>query len=105
MNIRCCALIAVIVLRAACAFGQSEHATVRRAFGGIQPAISPDGNVIALSFQGSICRMPSEGGTLTRLSVGEGADVEPAWSPDGKQIAFIRSPAFYAGVFRMIRAD
>src|SRR5438128_1389993 len=54
-----------------------------RAFGGLQPRLSPDGKQIALSFQGSIAVMPSEGGVLTVLTRAEGWDVEPAWSADG----------------------
>src|SRR5205823_850803 len=49
--------------------------------------------------------MPSEGGTLTRLSRGEGWDVEPAWSPDGKRIAFINAPGFNTGPIRLIEAE
>ena len=87
------------------ASGQSDESVARRAFGGIQPALSPDGRVIALSCQGAICRMPSEGGTLTRLTRSEGWDVEPAWSPDGKQIAFINAPGFSVGPLRLIAAE
>jgi TolB protein len=76
-----------------------------RAFGGIQPVLSPDGRAIALSYQGAICRMPPEGGSLTRLTRGEGWDIEPTWSPDGKQIAFINAPGFYVGPLRLIAAD
>ena len=49
--------------------------------------------------------MPSGGGTLTRLTRSEGWDVEPAWSPDGKQIAFINTPGFNAGPLRLIAAE
>ena len=49
--------------------------------------------------------MPSAGGTLTRLTRKEGWDVEPAWSPDGKQIAFINAPGFNTGPLRLIAAD
>ena len=61
--------------------------------------------MIALSFQGAICRLPRDGGNLTRLTRGEGWDVEPAWSPDGKQIAFINAPAFNTGPLRLIAAE
>jgi hypothetical protein len=49
--------------------------------------------------------MPSNGGILTRLTDGEGFDVEPAWSPDGKTIAYINSPNFFGGELRLLRAE
>jgi TolB protein len=88
-----------------CAPGQSAQETARRAFGPIHPALSPDGRLIALSFQGAVCRIPSEGGALIRLTRGEGWDIEPAWSPDGKWIAFINAPGFNAGPLRLITAE
>src|SRR5438093_7860551 len=84
---------------------QSEESVARRAFGGIQPVLSPDGRVLALSFQGAICRMAGAGGTLTRLTRGEGWDVEPAWSPDGKRIGFINTSVFTVGTLQLIAAD
>ncbi len=84
---------------------QNSNAVARRAFGGIQPVISPDGRTIALSFHGSIARMPAEGGTLTRLTHEAGWDIEPAWSPDGKHLAYINSPGLATGPLRMISAS
>jgi hypothetical protein len=94
-----------LALAASGAFGQLDQSATHRAFGGIQPALLPDGRVIVLSYQGAICRMPSGGGTLTRLSRGEGWDVEPVWSPDGKRIAFINAPGFSIGPVRLIAAE
>jgi TolB protein len=85
--------------------GQAAEPVKQRLFGAVQPAISSDGKFIAFSYQGIICRMPSEGGALTQLTRNEGWDVEPAWSPDGKRIAFINAPAFTAGPLRMIAAE
>src|SRR5438552_3910440 len=70
MNLISLVLLALLVLQPARALSESAESITHRAFGGIQPVISPDGNIIALSLQGSICRMPREGGTLTRLSRG-----------------------------------
>jgi TolB protein len=83
----------------------SDDARARRAFGGIQPTRSPDGRAIALSYQGVICRMPSEGGDLIRLTRTEGWDVEPAWSPDSQRIVFINAPGFNTGLVRLIAAE
>src|SRR6185503_2107687 len=105
MNIHSFTLSGLVSLVASSLLAQPNESLAHRAFGGIQPVISPDGRLIALSFQGAICRMPSGGGTLTRLTHGEGWDVEPAWSPDGKQIAFINAPAFTAGQLRLISAQ
>src|SRR5262249_47549238 len=49
------------------------------ALGTIHPRISPDGQTIAVSYQGAIWTVPAEGGTLTRLSDGAGFDHDPAW--------------------------
>ncbi|MGH7943460.1 MAG: CehA/McbA family metallohydrolase, partial [Opitutaceae bacterium] len=78
--------------------------SARRAFGGIQPRVSPDGKWIAVSYQGAICRLPSEGGTLIRLTRGEGWDIDPAWSADGKRIVYINSTDFARGRLRVIDA-
>ena len=93
------------MLVALCALVQANEAPASHAFGGIQPSLSPDGRTVALSYQGAICRMPSEGGTLIRLTRGENWDVEPAWSPDGKRIAFINAPGFNTGPLRLIGVD
>ncbi len=59
-----------------------------RSIGAIQSKISPDGSTIAFAYQGSLWRMPREGGVMRRLSSGPSFDGDPAWSPDGKRIIF-----------------
>src|SRR4051794_40312772 len=68
-------------------------AKLPKALGAIQPRMSSDGSTIAFSYQGEIWTSPRTGGTMTLLTPGQGADTEPAWSPDGKRIAFIRGGA------------
>ncbi|MCB1122187.1 MAG: CehA/McbA family metallohydrolase, partial [Verrucomicrobiae bacterium] len=73
--------------------------------GGIQPQISVDGKEIVFSCQGAIWKISRTGGTMVRLTDQPGFDIEPAWSPDGKWIAFIRSNNFTAGRLQIIAAD
>jgi TolB protein len=75
------------------------------ALGAIHPRISPDGKTIAVSYQGAIWSVPAAGGVMTRLTDGEGFDHEPAWSPDGKRIAFVRGPNQLGGDLHIIQAD
>src|SRR5687767_12643806 len=105
MNVRRLVAAALLGFAGWPAPAETDDSAARRAFGAIQPTISPDGRVIALSFQGAICRIPSQGGTLTRLTRGEGWDVGPAWSPDGQQIAYISAPGFHQGQVRLIQTE
>ncbi len=54
----------------------------------MQPSLSPDGKMLAFSYQGDIWTMPSQGGTAQRLTIHEGYESKPIWSPDGQNIAF-----------------
>lgn len=81
-----------------------SHPVDRRAVGAIMPRLSPDGETITVSYQGAIWKLPRGGGAMTRLTSGEGFDTEPAWSPDGKQIAFVNSRGFGAGTLAIIDA-
>jgi hypothetical protein len=78
--------------------------TPTAALGAIQPRISPDGSTIAVSYQGAIWTVPRAGGTMTRLTDGLGFDIEPAWSSDGKHIAFVRSPNMNGGDLHLVDA-
>src|SRR5437899_12611401 len=105
MKLQWLRLVGLLALAASNAPAEPDESVARRAFGAIQPVLSPDGRAIAMSFQGAICRMPSEGGTLTCLTRSHGWDVEPAWSPDGNRIAFINAPGFNNGPMRIIAAE
>ncbi len=53
-----------------------------------EPALSPDGQVIAFGWQGDIWTAPTAGGRAARLTTHAALDSGAAFSPDGKQIAF-----------------
>jgi hypothetical protein len=42
---------------------------------------------------------------MSRLTAGDGLDIEPAWSPDGKRLAYINSRNFASGPLRVVNAD
>lgn len=54
----------------------------------LQPAISPDGKQIAFCYQGDIWTVSAKGGRPYRVTVHEGYDSNPRWSPDGQRLAF-----------------
>ncbi len=52
------------------------------------PAVHPDGDRIAFSYQGDLWTVPVDGGTPERLTIHEAYEGEPRWGPDGNRIAF-----------------
>jgi hypothetical protein len=71
------------------------------AVGAIMPRISPDGSAIAFSLQGALWRVDREGGIMRRLTSGPGFDTAPAWSPDGKRLAYFNG---WGGPLRIVDA-
>lgn len=53
------------------------------------PALSPDGRLLAFDWNGDIWIAPSTGGEAKPLTQHPGRDVAPRFSPDGKEIAFV----------------
>jgi Tol biopolymer transport system component len=51
-------------------------------------AVSPDGRTLAVDLQGSIWTLPAAGGQATRITDVFNDARQPAWSPDGRTIAF-----------------
>jgi dipeptidyl aminopeptidase/acylaminoacyl peptidase len=50
--------------------------------------VHPDGRRLVFSLLGDLYLLPMEGGDARRITSGPGYDVQPRFSPDGKQIAF-----------------
>ncbi|WP_328280897.1 amidohydrolase family protein [Sphingobium sp.] len=65
-----------------------DSAAPRKALGIVHPTISPDGSRIAFVALGDLYLMSSKGGAPENLTKDGAMDADPAWSPDGKQIAY-----------------
>ena len=59
----------------------------RQVLGIVRPVISPDGKQIAFAAVGDIYVMPV-GGKPVNLTKDPALDTDPAWSPDGTQLAY-----------------
>ena len=52
------------------------------------PAVHPEGNRIAFSYQGDLWTVSTDGGTPERLTIHEAYEGQPRWGPEGDRIAF-----------------
>src|SRR5450432_3301409 len=50
--------------------------------------VSPDGKTIVFDLLGDIYTMPVTGGKATLLAGGKAWEIQPRFSPDGKQISY-----------------
>jgi len=88
-------LIALTVLALAASAAAVEAPLPRH------PAPSPDGSMIAFSWQGDLWTVPSAGGTARRLTAHPAAERFPVWSRDGRLIAFASDRHGNSDVFVM----
>ena len=103
MRIQTLGLVLLVLLPLSAFAEKSNPRTIL--LGGLFPRFSESGEQIAFSYQGAIWQMPREGGVMTQLTDGEGFDVEPVWSPDGKTIAYINGRGSFSGPLRLIKAN
>ncbi len=53
-----------------------------------EPALSPDGTVLAFTHAGDIYRVDAAGGVAVPLTLTDAVESSPRWSPDGRSIAY-----------------
>ncbi len=51
--------------------------------------LSPDGGTIVFELLGDLYTLPVDGGEATRITEGQGYDMQPRYSPDGAHIVFV----------------
>lgn len=66
-----------------------------------QPALSPDGSLVAFSHQGDVWVAPVASGMAVRLTAHDAMDAVPFWSPDGSELAFLSNRHGNFDVFLM----
>jgi len=65
-----------------------DPAGPQRVNGIVSPVVSPDGRSIAFVALGDLWLLPVGSGTPAQLTNDAFADEDPAWSPDGRELAF-----------------
>lgn len=67
--------------------------------------VSPDGETIVFDLLGDLYTIPIAGGTATRLTQGLAHDMQPRFSPDGRQIVFVSDRSGDENVWILSLAD
>lgn len=57
----------------------------------LSPRLSPDGHTLVFCAVGSLWRQPLDGGKAERVTQDEALESEPAFSPDGRTLAFVQT--------------
>lgn len=76
----------------------SSAAPIMRA---AQPDLSPDGSLVAFTWQNDVWTVPAAGGRATRLTVNQANDGNPKFLPGGKRMAFTSNRFGSIDVFTM----
>ncbi|HTE21166.1 MAG TPA: hypothetical protein VK689_22605, partial [Armatimonadota bacterium] len=77
--------VALCVALAGMLAGAAKAEPIRRAR---YPALSPDGATIAFTYQGDLWTVPAAGGRAVRVTSHLARDIQPVFSPDGKNLLF-----------------
>jgi len=82
-----CAVAALAALTSAQSGGTTVRLTLTEGTS-MAAALSPDGRTIAIDLLGALWTLSADGGRATRI-LEDGYDARmPAWSPDGRRLAF-----------------
>lgn len=84
-----CANGAIAFTRGTYVFVRARTGAIDRIASGADPSCSPNSRLIAFDRYGSVYTITLAGHRLTRLT--HRADSDPQFSPDGKQVAFLRA--------------
>ncbi|MGH8211127.1 MAG: hypothetical protein ACREU6_16325, partial [Steroidobacteraceae bacterium] len=86
MSLMIAASVAVLIAVPANAASYSRAVSVDH--GAQDPSVSPEGSQIAVSILGKLWLVPVRGGAGRQITYGFGWDTHPAWSPDGRFLAY-----------------